>query len=254
MKLTVLGCSGGVGSGLHTTAMLVDQDIAIDAGTGLLTLSVEELARIDHVFITHSHLDHIAILPMLADTVGRMRSKPITIYTTLATLSILQNHIFNWMIWPDMSRVPDPSHPFMRFEVIVSGKTVDLGGRKITPVPANHVVPAVGFHLDSGQASLVFTGDTAACDELWVQVNNINNLRYLLIETAFSDQEADIATRAKHFCPKTLVEELHKLKKPAEILVTHMKPGESKHIMEQIAAMKFEQPISMLRQGQVIEF
>jgi len=234
--------------------MLVDHDIAIDAGTGLLTLTVEELAKIDHVFITHSHLDHIAILPMLADTVGRIRSKPITIYTTLATLNILQGHIFNWKVWPDMSLVPDPSKPFIQFELIALGKTVDLNGRKITPVPANHVVPAVGYHLDSGQGSLVFTGDTAACDELWQHVNAISNLRYLLIETAFSNQEADIAILAKHFCPKTLGDELHKLKKQAEIMVTHMKPGEEAQIMEQINALQMGHTVSMLRQGQVIEF
>lgn len=254
MRLKILGCSGGVGGGLHTTSMLLDKDIAIDAGTGLLTLTVEELAQINHVFITHSHLDHIAILPILADTVGRMRSGPITIYATEATISILQGHIFNWEIWPDMSRVPDPNNPFIRFEKIVLGKAVRLDGRQITPVPANHVVPAVGYHLDSGQGSLVFTGDTASCDELWEHVNNIHNLKYLLIETAFSDQEEDIAMRAKHFCPKTLMEELHKLKNPAEIFITHMKPGETIQIMEQISRLKTDHPISMLSQGQVFEF
>ena len=186
MRLRVLGCSGGIGGRhLRTTSFLVDGDILIDCGTGVGDLTLAELSQIDHIFITHSHLDHVASIPFLVDTVGGMRSKPITVYATRATIEILKNHLFNWSIWPDFTEIPTAEAPFLRYQEIEVGTTVSLSGREITPLPARHTVPAVGYHLDSGQASLVFTGDTGQNDALWRVVNRIRNLKVLIIETAF---------------------------------------------------------------------
>ena len=99
MKLRILGCSGGIGGDLRTTSMLLDHDVLIDAGTGVGDLSVAELTAIDHIFVTHSHMDHVASIPFLADTVGWMREKPITVYATRETLAILREHLFNWKLW-----------------------------------------------------------------------------------------------------------------------------------------------------------
>lgn len=152
---------------MRTTSLLVDNDILIDAGTGVGDLAIAELAQIDHVFITHSHLDHLACMPFMIDTVGDMRNRPLTVHATEATLEIIRAHIFNWAIWPDFSVIPTPEKPFMRFSTIRVGEAIDLDGRKIVPLPANHTVPAVGYQVDSGQGSLVFTGDTGPCPELW---------------------------------------------------------------------------------------
>ena len=67
MKLRILGCSGGIGGSLRTTSMLLDHDVLIDAGTGVGDLSLEEMSAIDHVFLTHSHLDHIVFIPFMLD-------------------------------------------------------------------------------------------------------------------------------------------------------------------------------------------
>ncbi len=212
MKLRILGCSGGIGGNLRTTSFLLDHDVLIDAGTGVGDLSLAEMCAIDHVFVTHSHLDHTACLPLLVDSVGFMRDKPLVIHATDETLDILKKHIFNWEIWPDFTAIPNLHQPILRYERIALGETVELGGRKITPLPANHVVPAVGFQIDSGRSSLVFSGDTTTCDALWEAVNHIRNLEYLIIETAFSNAEKELALVSKHLCPSLLNEELRKLK------------------------------------------
>jgi len=235
MKLRVLGCSGGIGGNLRTTSFLLDHDVLIDAGTGVGELSLAELAMIDHVFVTHSHLDHIACIPMMVDSVWMMRERPITVYAIGETLDILKQHIFNWKIWPDFSEIPNAQQPSMRYQAMELGETVVLNGRKITSVPANHVVPAVGYHLDSGKASLVFSGDTTTNDGLWEVVNQIENLRYLIIETAFSNIEKDIAVLSKHLCPSMLATELVKFKRrEAEVFITHLKPGELELTMREI--------------------
>ncbi len=255
MKLRVLGCSGGIGGDLRTTSLLLDHDTLIDAGTGVGDLSINEMAQIDHIFLTHSHMDHVASIPFLVDTVGWMRNKrPLTLHATQETLQILKDHLFNWKLWPDFSQIPDAKTPMLRYEAMTLGSTAALNGRRITSLPANHVVPAVGYHLDSGKASLVFTGDTTTNDALWPMVNKIANLKYLIIETALSDRDRELAVISKHLCPSLLAGELAKLKSTPEIFITHLKPRESELIMEEIAVKVKERRLRMLQNSHVFEF
>jgi ribonuclease BN (tRNA processing enzyme) len=254
MRLRVLGCSGGIGGNLRTTSFLLDRDVLIDAGTGVSELSLSELTEIDHVFVTHSHLDHIACIPFMVDSVGIMRDQPLTVYASEKTLDILKQHIFNWKIWPDFTEIPNAQKPYMRYQSIELGETVVLNGRRITAIPANHVVPAVGYQLDSGKASLVFSGDTTTCDALWEVVNKIKNLRYLVIETAFSNSEKDLAVISKHLCPSILAEELAKFKLEAEVFITHLKPGELELTMRQVEDCVRGLRPKMLLNNQEFEF
>ena len=253
MRLRILGCSGGIGGSLRTTSMLLDNDILIDAGTGVGDLSIDELSRIDHVFLTHSHLDHVTSIPFLVDSVGWMRDKPLTVYAIEPTLEIIRQHLFNWKLWPDFTQIPEPGKPFLRYQPIAQGATVSIDGRKLTALPANHVVPAVGFRLDSGRASLVFTGDTTTNDALWKEVNRIENLKYLLIETAFCNREKDLAVASKHLCPSLLAVELGKLTRPADIFITHLKPGEVELTMREIRESAGKWNPRMLENNQILE-
>ena len=118
MQLRILGCSGGIGGDLRTTSMLLDHDTLIDSGTGVGDLSINELAQIDHIFVTHSHMDHVATIPFIADTVGWMRDRPLTVHATRETLAILREHLFNWKLWPDFSQIPSATNPVMRYEAV----------------------------------------------------------------------------------------------------------------------------------------
>lgn len=255
MKLRVLGCSGGIGGRhLRTTAMLLDQDILIDAGTGVGDLLVDELAQIDHVFLTHSHLDHIALLPLMIDTVADRRTKPMIVYAPEAVLDILRCHIFNGLVWPDFSRLPSMEQPLVRYQPIVLGQTISLDGRRITALPVDHTVPAVGYHLDSGAASLVFSGDTGICDVFWQAVNRIDNLKHLIIECAFSNREQALARLSKHLCPTMLGNELRKLERDCDIHITHLKPGQIELTMVEIEHCLAGFNPRMLRNNQLFEF
>ncbi len=234
--------------------MLVDHDILIDAGTGVGDLTLTELKQIDHIFVTHSHLDHVACIPFLVDTVGGMRQSPITVHATHETLATLREHMFNWKIWPDFTSIPDRDRPYLRYQSFRPGETTELDGRRIRSLPANHVVPAVGFHLDSGEGSLVFTGDTTTNDALWEEVNRIENLRYLIIETAFPNAEKALATASKHLTPDMLAQELSKFTRSAGIFISHLKPDEGALTMEEIEAVAGAYRPRMLCNGQLLRF
>ncbi len=142
MKLRVLGCSGGIGDGLRTTSLLIDDDILIDAGTGIGELALEEMAKIRHVFVTHSHLDHIACLPLMVDSIFDQLKQPIIIHAQAPTIEALKKHIFNWAIWPDFAKLPTPEIPVMAYDVLSPGETRELDGRLLEMIPVNHIVPA----------------------------------------------------------------------------------------------------------------
>ena len=126
-------------------------------------------------------------------------------------------------------------------------------GRECTPLPAYLSVRAVGYRIDSGEGSLVFSGDTTVCDDLWKAVNKIRNLRYLIIETAFSNRERQLAIASKHLCPDMLKEELLKLQKEADIYITHLKPGQIELTMQEIEEFIGEYRPRMLQNNQVFE-
>ncbi len=253
MKLTVLGCSGGIGSGRHTTCLKVDDDVLIDAGSGLTTLDFEQLQAIDHVFITHAHLDHVLGLPLLLDSVGDLRDSPVTVHALPEVLDVLSTHLFNWKLWPDFRAIPSAETPWLRFEPLGLGEAFTLKGRAFRPLPANHVVPACGMHIATHTGSLAFSGDTTHSDALVAALNAIPDLRHLIIETSFENALVEIAKVSKHHWPDSLAAELKRLDIAPEVWITHLKPGNEAAIMNELRAAAPGWGVEALRQGQVIE-
>lgn len=253
MQIKVLGCSGGMGGDLRTTSLLVGDSVLIDAGTGVSDLSLEALLKIDHIFVTHAHLDHIASIPLLLDSALGLREKPITVHAHLGTIEALKAHIFNWQIWPDFNQIPNAEQPFLRYATMEPAQTVNLPGVTVTALPANHVVPALGYQVDGGAKSLVFTGDTAGSKAFWQQVNQIDNLEYLIIETAFSNADAELAKISRHLCPQTLAAELVQAHSQPQIFITHLKPGEGEIIMQEITANPLTRHCKALCHQQVFD-
>ncbi|OYW38403.1 MAG: 3',5'-cyclic-nucleotide phosphodiesterase [Hydrogenophilales bacterium 12-61-10] len=252
MKLTILGCSGGIGSGRHTTSFLVDDDILIDAGTGITTLRFEQLLAIDHVFITHSHLDHVLGLPLLLDAVGEQRTSPVVVHALPEVLEILAEDLFNWRLWPDFRAIPSVASPWLRFDPLPLGAMCTLGQRSFTPLPVQHVVPACGIQIRTPAGSLVFSGDTTQSAAFVSALNAIPDLRHLIIETSFENALADIARESQHHWPDSLAAELAGLSVHPEVWITHLKPGNEAAIMAELRAAAPAWDVTALQQGQVI--
>lgn len=257
MNIRVLGCSGSIAAGSRTTSFLLDDDILIDAGTGVGDLTLEEMARIDHILVTHSHLDHVLTIPLLADSVLRVRRAagrpPIVVHGLGATIEALKSHLFNNIIWPDFTRLPSAESPVLAFERFEVGQVLEFaGGRRIEVLSALHTVPAVGFAVLAERGAWVFTGDTAPNPALWARLREMK-VRTLVIETAFSNDEHALASLSKHLSPQMLGRELAQLgDRDVEVLITHIKPGEVERVMADVDALGTARSLRALQAGERI--
>ncbi|MCE4555523.1 MBL fold metallo-hydrolase [Roseateles cellulosilyticus] len=259
MNISVLGCSGAIAAGYKTTAFLLDDDILIDAGTGVGDLPLDALAGVDHILLSHSHLDHVLGIPLLADAVLRLRAAagrpPIQVHALPETLDALRRHIFNGAIWPDFTALPSREAPVLSLHPFQIGERLNLGGRIIEVLPAAHTVPAVGFAVDggetSGHAHWVYTGDTGPNPALWQRLSELR-LSHLVIETAFSDDECELAHVSRHLCPTDLGQELRHLSGSVDVRITHIKPGEVEAVMAGVQALQSPHRISALHAGQAM--
>jgi cAMP phosphodiesterase len=233
--------------------MLVDNDVLIDAGTGIGDLELDDLDSIRHVFLTHAHLDHIAGLPMLADRVFDENFEvPLTVYAREETLRAVQDHLFNDVIWPDFSRLPAPENPMLRYRVCSPGDTVTIGHRDFYAIDVMHSVPSLGFTVQNSGGAFAVSGDTKTNETLWPVLNACDDLRVLVIEVSFPDEMEGLAIESGHYTPRSLTDDLKRLRHEPEIWLTGMKPGEEDRIFEQVRKAAPDKNIQMLSRGTIL--
>ncbi len=258
MQIRVLGCSGSIAAGSRTTSFLVGHHVLIDAGTGVGDLTLDEMAGIDHIFVTHSHLDHVACIGLLADSVMRRRRgcPPIVVHALPQTIDALRTHIFNGVIWPDFTLLPQPDAPALTFSPIEVGDILPLdSNHRVEALSARHTVPALGYAVHAPRGAWVFTGDTGPNEALW-QWAAKHKVAHLVIETAFGDNEAEVAHASAHLCPSLLASEFDRMPQTverAQIHITHIKPGEVDAVMRQIRAQGRPLRIRALQIGDRID-
>ncbi len=251
MKLCVLGCSGGIGQGLHTSSYRIDNDILLDAGSGVGELSLAEMRQLKHIFITHSHMDHVLSIPLLVDTLfADLQQQPLRVYARAETIKVLKEHIFNWQLWPDFTELPNKENPVLQLIEMKPGDKLELSGRCIEMVDVNHTVPACAYIVESENKVFAYSGDTTSNDSLWVSLNRYPRLDFMIIETAFANEELELAKLSRHYCPSLLAEDLQKLKHKTKIGISHLKPGDEQRIFQQcLDAVGAEQELCHLVSG-----
>lgn len=238
MKLTLLPSTVAGGPGyqfLSTT--LVNDVIALDAGCLGLYHSAPEQARIRHVFLSHTHMDHLATLPIFVENAYEAKADCVTIHGSQAVLDCLQMDLFNDRIWPDFVALSRGEKPFLRLARFESGQSIEVEGVSITAVEINHVVPTVAFIIADDQCTVGFISDTGPTDAIWQRLNQEPNLRAVFLETTFPNELAWLAEVSKHLTPQLVAGELKKLSRPARIVIVHLKARFQAQVIAELKAL-----------------
>jgi cAMP phosphodiesterase len=251
LKFRVLGGDGGVAPGYDTTSFLINNNILIDGGACASALKLPEQRKIDHIFISHSHLDHIKDICFLADNVFNYRRKPIELISSFEVLDILRKHLFNNKIWPDFTTISNGHCPILTYRPIET--SVKIGALEVSLYPVHHPVPAVGFILREKKNSLLITGDTGPTDLLWDEANKEPNLKGVITEIAFPNRMQKVANAAGHFTPNMFKDEMTKLKKSVPLLIYHLKPEYTKELKQEIKALQIPK-LKLLKAAQTYTF
>jgi len=252
LRIRVLGASGGELPGRSTTCFLVDGRLALDAGALTSSLSLAELERIDHVLLTHAHLDHVKDVPLLADLMAGRRRKPFTVHASPEAVRTLRRHLFNGKLWPDFTRIPSPSHPVVRLQAFRPGKPFRVGRYSIAPTKVRHVVESTGFVVSRAASAFAVSGDTGPTRAFWASLSAAPPLGALFVETSFPSAMQWLADLSGHLTPKTLVRELSKVERAGiPVYLYHLKPAWEADLKRDIASLRIR-GVKVLRKGDVI--
>lgn len=219
------------------TSFVINDVLAVDAGSIGFWGSAENQTRIKHVLISHSHIDHVASLPIFVENVFEGGPECVTVYGCAATLASLRQDLFNDRIWPDFLRLSQSDAPFLKLVELQPGISIEIEGIRVTPVPVNHVVPTLGFILQDADSSVVIASDTATTDELWEQAAKLPNLRAVFLEATFPESFSWLADLSKHLTPRAFAGEMQKLPAAVQFLVVHLKPRYRQQVLAELQAL-----------------
>lgn len=254
IELQLIGCNGGIGGNARqTTCYGIGERVVIDAGTGLGTLALERLAQIDHVVLTHAHMDHVAALPLMADSVGASRTAPLTVWALPEVITLLQTHLLNDLLWPDFTRLPSAEQPFIRLKEMPAGGA-DIAGYRIAPLPADHGIPACGYRVEAGGVSVAFSGDTADCPSFWQQLAADTQLAAVVVECSYPLSMAAMAELTRHMHAGQVAARLAALRDGVAGVVIHRKPGLEDEIARDLDSVPHGRDLRLPEPGDVYRF
>ncbi|MGB0679783.1 MAG: MBL fold metallo-hydrolase [Polyangiales bacterium] len=255
MKLRVLGCHGGETPQHRTSSFLFDGHLAVDAGAVTSMLTLEEQSAISSVLVSHPHLDHVRDLATLVDNRCQQNGKAVTVAGTQATIDVLQRHFFNDQLWPDFSKISTPYGPIVRFQALDVETPTQIDGFEVTPVLVNHSVETAAFILRKEGCSVAYSGDTGPTERLWEVLERCDDLKALLLEVSFPNEQQRLADLSLHHTPATLRQELEKIRHDASlpVLLYHIKPVFEARVERELAPIR-RSALDILRLEQHFEF
>jgi ribonuclease BN (tRNA processing enzyme) len=254
MKIKVLGCSGAEFPGHRPTSFLLNDKILFDTGNLTNILDLRGQLKIEHIFITHSHLDHILGIPFLADNlIFRKKGHRVNILSIPSVIRTIRKSLLDGSIWPDFTVIPNTHEGILNLIKLRSGHSIKIDDYTITPYPVRHSVPATGYLVeDKRKRRFFYTGDTGPTDSTWGEIGE-KQIHCLIIEASFPNRMEEIAIRTGHLTPRLLKKELLKIKPhPERIFAIHIKPQYSKTIQSELQKLKIKN-LRLLKNGQIIQ-
>lgn len=240
MDLKVLGCHGGETPKHRTSSFLLDDRLAIDAGAITSMLSLDEQQRIQSVLISHSHMDHVRDLATIADNRCQQDGPPLEVVGTPATIAALKQHFFNDSLWPDFTKIDTSQGPTIRYREIEPERSAEVAGFRVRPVLVSHTIETSAFIIESDSGAIGYSGDTGPTDRLWELLGETKDLRALMMEVSFPNDQAQLADVSGHHTPDTLGRELQKLRDHQDlpVFLYHIKPVFQQKVEQELARLR----------------
>ncbi len=236
------------------TTFLIDDCVAIDAGSLAMGINDEQRRNIRDIIITHPHIDHVACLPIFVDDLFAILQEPVRVHATEEVIHLLERDIFNWTVYPRFSQLSNDYCHVMEYVPFRTNEEFQIKHLRITAENVNHFVPCVGLVVSNASTTVAFTSDTAETEGFWEIVNSAPQLAALFIEASFPDEFEKLASASGHLTPLTLSRELGKLAKvPNDILVVHLKPSYRERVMCELAALNIK-GLSVMTPGKLYEW
>lgn len=233
------------------TCFLIDDCVAVDAGSIAIALKNEQRVKVRDIIVTHPHMDHIASLPIFIDDLYPSLKEPMRVHATPEVIDLLERDVFNWNVYPRFSDLKNDYGPVMEYVPIPLGRSFSVAHLNVIAVPVNHIVPTVGLIVSDGRTSVAFSSDTAETEEFWKLVNEVKQLDALLIEASFPNGMAKLAEVSRHFTPASLSQELKKLTHNGmDIMAVHLKPTYRDEIVKQLDELRIPK-LSVMEPGKV---
>ena len=258
MKIQMLPSSidenGMASARQHLLSIVIDDCVAIDAGCLAMSCTNLQRSQIRDVVLTHTHLDHIAGLPMFIDDLFASLTEPLRIHATGQMIEILERDIFNWSVYPRFSELANGHGPVVEYREFTRGAEFRVKHLTVRSVGVNHPVSACGYVVSDGGLSVAITGDTSETDEIWEICNSLADLSAVFVECAFPDELAELASVSHHLTPGRLKSEIGKLTdRDYPVFVINMKPMYRETVIAQIQEAGLHQ-VETLTVGKVYEF
>jgi ribonuclease BN (tRNA processing enzyme) len=251
MKIEVLGCYGNPTRGRRTTSFLVNDEVLFDAGCVTEALPLTRLRRISHVCLSHIHLDHVAGLCYLAELLSMFENEHLTVAADAAVIEGLSTQVFNNLLWPDFTAIPDRERPVVRLRKMGRGYT-RIAGLRVKPVPVGHRTYATGFVVKEGLKTVVMTSDTRSTEEFWRTAVRAGGLQLIIAHVTFPSRLADLARTAGHMTLTTLLERIDTYGlQDIPVYVSHMKSMFEREIRSEVKKAGREN-LHVLEQGSVL--
>jgi cAMP phosphodiesterase len=233
------------------TCYLIDDCVAVDAGSIAIALSDEQRQTVRDIIVTHPHMDHIASLPIFIDDLFASLKEPVRIHATQIVIDSLERDVFNWNVYPRFSELTNDYGPVMEYVAIPVGEEFQVAHLRMTAATVNHIVPTVGLIVSDENATVAFSSDTAETQDFWDMLNRVPHLNALLIEASFPNSMYELAEVTRHFTPLSLGKELQKMSHNGlDILAVHLKPTYRAQLIEELQALGIPR-LSVMEPGRI---
>jgi cAMP phosphodiesterase len=238
----------------HLTCYLVDDLLAIDAGSLAISTNDFQRQNVRDIVITHPHLDHVATLPIFIDDLFETLQSPIRVHATVEAIEVLEKHIFNWEVYPRFSELKNDFGKLIEYVPIKLYEEFQIGHLTLKAIPVTHVIPTIGLIISDEKTTLGLSSDTCETNEFWGFLNREKKLDALFVESSFPNELDELAKTSFHLTPNALHNELKKLQhENTKIFAVHIKPAYFDKICKELKALKLPR-LKVMDAGKIYEF